>query len=249
MAFIDKNAIRLRVLEVYNELLKKEIVNNAEEFAKKCEFPRSNFSDIINGKRGVPVSLMQKIIRAFNVSPEYLYDGEGKMFLPKEKYEYVSRKKVGLRGVSLLEERNKERKDEREEMKSVPHYDIEATAGNETVIFEGKATQYIKEYIQVNAFSDCELVIDVRGNSMYPKWCAGERVALKRIKDWSVIAYGEAHVIVTGEQILLKYIDPSPEKKTWTLRSENPSHKPFDVPQNKVKHLFIVKGKLVISQM
>lgn len=245
MAFIDKKAIRERILAIYYELLKKEIVNNAVDFANKCDFNAPSFNEIINDKRGVPPSLMQKVVKHFNVNPEYIYDGNGKMFLDKEKYELVTRKKTSLRGASLLAERIKER----EETKSIPHYDIEATAGNEIIIFEGKAQQYIKEYIQVGAFSDCELVIDVRGNSMYPKWCAGERIALKRIKDWSVIAYGEAHVVVTGEQILLKYIDPSPEKKTWTLRSENPSHKPFDVPQNKVKHLFIVKGKLVISQM
>jgi phage repressor protein C with HTH and peptisase S24 domain len=247
----DKNSIRDRVIGVFNDLLKKGNVNNADDFANKCEFSKTSFSEIMNDKRGVPSSLMRKMIVNLNVNPEYIYEGEGKMYLQKDKYMVSPHKKVSL--LSRSERKEREESKEADEAvlatKSVPHYDIEATAGNEVIIFEGNAKQYIKEYIQVAAFSDCEMVIDVRGNSMYPKWCAGERVALKRIKDWSVIAYGEAHVIVTAEQIMLKYIDPSNEKKTWILRSENPTHHSFEVPQNKIKHLFIVKGKLVISQM
>lgn len=239
---IIENSVLDRVLGVYNDLLKRELVNNYDDFANKCKFSPTSFSQILKGKRRVPASLQRGMIQAFSVNPEYIYEGEGKMYLKADKYVINPRdRKVNLGGAARLAER--------EAMKAVPHYDTESTAGNEIIIFEGQAKQYIKEYIQVGAFSDCELVINVRGNSMYPKWCAGEMIALKRIKDWDVIAFGEAHVVVTEEQVLLKYVDPSGEKGIWTLRSENPSHHPFDIPRKKVKHLFIVKGKVVVHQM
>lgn len=247
----DRNVDRDRVMAIYKNLQRQGVVNNLTEFAIKCDFSQSSMSEIAAHKRNVPPGLMRKLIVNLNVNPEYIYEGEGKMFLQKDKYLVSPHKKVSLLGGRTPQEREEAKviEDETLQTKAVPHYDTESTAGNEIIIFDGQAKQYIKEWIQVGAFADCELVINVRGNSMYPKWCAGEMIALKRIKDWSVLAFGEAHVIVTEEQVLLKYVDPSPEKKTWTLRSENPSHSSFEVPQNKVKHLFIVKGKVVVHQM
>lgn len=130
-----------------------------------------------------------------------------------------------------------------EEKRRVPYYDIDATAGNVT-IFNEDGTEYIKDYISVPAFQDCEMFINVSGNSMYPKYCSGELIALKRLKDFEVIAYNEAYLIVTDEQRLLKYIKKSKEKNMWTLKSEHPEYEDFDIHIKKIRFLYIVKGKI-----
>lgn len=125
----------------------------------------------------------------------------------------------------------------------VPYYDIDATAGNVT-IFNEDGTEYIKDYIAVPAFQDCEMFINVSGSSMYPKYMSGELIALKRIKDFEVVSYGEAYLIVTDEQRLLKYIKKSKEKNMWLLCSEHEDYEPFDIHIKKIRFLYIVKGKI-----
>lgn len=127
--------------------------------------------------------------------------------------------------------------------KPVPYYDVDAAAGNVAIFNEDK-TEYIKQYISVPAFADCDMFINISGNSMYPKYCSGELVALKKIEDRDVVAFGEAYVIVTKEQRFLKYIRKGSDKMHWTLCSEHNEYEPFEIPIKKVLHLYIVKGKI-----
>lgn len=125
----------------------------------------------------------------------------------------------------------------------VPVYDVDATAGNVTIFNEDR-TEYIKSYVSVPAFADCDMFITISGNSMYPKFCAGEMVALKKIEDLDVIAMGEAYIVVTKEQRMLKYIRKAPDKAKLLLVSEHPDYDPFEIDRRKILHLFIVKGKI-----
>lgn len=127
--------------------------------------------------------------------------------------------------------------------KPVPYYDIDATAGNVT-IFDGENVERVKQYITVPAFSDCDMFINVSGNSMYPKYCSGELIALKKINDLDVISLGEAYLIVTGEQRLLKYIKKGSQKDYLKLVSENENYEEFEIHRKKIIHLYLVKGKI-----
>lgn len=128
-------------------------------------------------------------------------------------------------------------------VKPVPLYDIDATAGN-VAVFNEDRTEYIKSWISVPAFADCDMFITISGNSMYPKFCSGEMVALKKIEDLEVIAMGEAYIVVTKEQRMLKYIRRSKEKDKLLLVSEHPDYDSFEIDRRKILHLYIVKGKI-----
>jgi len=81
--------------------------------------------------------------------------------------------------------------------------------------------------------------------SMYPKYCSGDRVALKKIEDREVISFGEAYLIITKEQRLLKYVHKGKDIDHWVLKSENKEFDSFDINhKNKVLHVYIVKGKI-----
>lgn len=129
------------------------------------------------------------------------------------------------------------------ESKSVPYYDVDAHAGDIT-IFSEPQSEYVKQYINVPAFNDCEMFINVSGNSMYPKYCAGELIALKKINDLEVVPFNEVYLVVTKEQRLLKYIRKSSDKACWLLCSENEEYESFEVAKKKVLHLYMVKGKI-----
>lgn len=127
--------------------------------------------------------------------------------------------------------------------KMIPYYDIDAQAGNVTIFNEDRP-EYVKQHISVPAFQDCDMFINVSGNSMYPKFCSGELVALKKINDLDVVPLNEAYLIVTKEQRLLKYIRKGPDKEHWLLFSENPEFEAFEIAKKKILHLYIVKGKI-----
>ncbi|OPZ87928.1 MAG: Peptidase S24-like protein [Firmicutes bacterium ADurb.Bin419] len=130
------------------------------------------------------------------------------------------------------------------EGKPVPYYDIDATAGN-VAIFNEDRSEYIKQYISVPAFADCDMFINISGNSMYPKYCSGELIAIKKIEDREVISFGEAYLIITKEQRLLKYVHKGKDIDHWVLKSENKEFDSFDINhKNKVLHVYIVKGKI-----
>ncbi|MEI6487332.1 MAG: hypothetical protein WCP52_00145 [Bacteroidota bacterium] len=77
---MEQNKQTVRVLEVFNFLLKKEKVEGVDDFCRKCEFNASAFSQIRTKNRNAPLSLQHKIIKAFNVNPDFIFDGLEPMF-------------------------------------------------------------------------------------------------------------------------------------------------------------------------
>lgn len=130
-----------------------------------------------------------------------------------------------------------------ENTKLIPYYDIDAIAGN-VKIFNEEKSEYVTQRLSIPAFSDCDMFISISGNSMYPKYCSGEMVALKKITDREVVAFGEAYIIVTKEQRLLKFVKKGKDKDHWLLVSENKDFEPFEIKTSKILHLYIVKGKI-----
>lgn len=132
--------------------------------------------------------------------------------------------------------------------RAVPYYNIEAHAGNMAIFKEAKP-EYVTGYIKGTDFDGIDMFIGVQGDSMYPKYQAGDQIGLRRIKDFSVIAFGEAHVIVTDEQVLLKYLRKGIDKHHWSLVSEHANYDPIEIAIDKVLFLFIVKNKITKKVM
>jgi phage repressor protein C with HTH and peptisase S24 domain len=84
---------------------------------------------------------------------------------------------------------------------------------------------------------------------MYPAYKRGDMVGIKRITDFAVISFGQPHVLVTGEQRLIKYLWHGRKDGFWTLKSENPKFEEFEISIKKVIHLFLVKGIVRIETM
>lgn len=110
--------------------------------------------------------------------------------------------------------------------------------------------ELIEGYIDVPEFGIIEGYIRVFGNSMYPKYCNGDVVAItKEIMNRKIIPYGEVYFIITGEHRMIKYIDPDGDKKKVVLRSEHPDFKPFEIDRDDILHLYGIKGKITKNLM
>lgn len=135
----------------------------------------------------------------------------------------------------------------------VPYFeDIESTGGI-VVGKAGQGTEIPTFYIDYEHFNDCTAYIQHVGDSMYPKYCAGEIIALKRIFNFDVILWGEAYLIVTNSEAndlrTVKLLFPDEDNSKIILRSSNPNFK-GDTPISKkdIISLFLVKGKITRNQ-
>ncbi len=150
-------------------------------------------------------------------------------------------------GFSLTEEdvyKNKQVGVQHKKQYGIPYYgDINAFGGNMNV-FNGEHPELVTDIINIPSFNDCDCYINVSGESMYPIYSSGDIIALKRIQDKEVIQYGEAYVLITKENRMLKYIRKGKDERHWRLVSENKEHDAFEIDKNKVLTLFLVKGKI-----
>lgn len=109
-------------------------------------------------------------------------------------------------------------------------------------------------YIDYEHFNDCNAYIPVVGDSMYPQYCAGEIVAVKRIYNFDVIQWGEAYLVVTNDNAnnlrTIKQIHYCDDESKIILRASNPNYR-GDTKINKedILSLFIIKGKIKRNQL
>jgi len=130
---------------------------------------------------------------------------------------------------------------------SVPYYNFDLNDSDITnlTLMEEKP----EYFVNYRPFNDCTAYLPVFGDSMYPKYASGEIVAVKEITNFEVIQWGEAYVIMTGEntnsvksiKLLHEHLDPN----KIILRSSNPNFKGDTVLHKKdISSLYIIKGKI-----
>lgn len=135
-----------------------------------------------------------------------------------------------------------------ESNQGVPYFeDIEATATIASSYSDFKEVPTF--YIDYEHFNDCTAYVPIVGDSMYPSFCSGEIIAIKKIFNLDVILWGEAYFVVTNGNAndikAAKLLFPHEDESKIILRSSNPNYK-GDTPINKkdILHLYLIKGKI-----
>jgi hypothetical protein len=99
-----------RFIEVFDELVKKKIVDNMREFCKRMDYLPQNLSQVKGGKRDVTTDLIIKLFLEFGGNPVYVLLGYGNKILDKNEVPVIPKKSLSLEGsadsklVSRLEE-------------------------------------------------------------------------------------------------------------------------------------------------
>lgn len=134
-----------------------------------------------------------------------------------------------------------------EKEKKVPYYDIDVTSS-----ITSSFNDVVEEpsfYVDYEPFNDCTAYVNNYGDSMYPKYKNGEKLALKQIKNFDVITWGETYLIITNSNAndlkTVKDVHPHDDFSKVILRASNPAYK-GDTPVNKedIIAMFAVKGKI-----
>jgi phage repressor protein C with HTH and peptisase S24 domain len=134
----------------------------------------------------------------------------------------------------------------------VPYYNIEISGLNLKTLEE--AHNHIEFYIDYKPLNDSTGYIPYFGQSMYPMFKSGSTLAVKRIHNFDVILFGEAHLIITNENAnnykTIKCVHQHPDSNKLILRAVNPEYK-GDIVIDKcdILSLYIVKGKIELNEL
>ena len=218
----------------------REIIKDSglkmEEFASKIGTHQSSLSRALAEGNNVGDATINKIALAFNINKEWLISGKGMKFNANKKEVQTPMEKVSI----SFEE-------------GVPFYeDIESSGGIVPQRFNNVEAPTF--YINYEHFNDCTAYLTHVGDSMFPKYCSGEIIAVKRIYNFDVILWGEAYLIITNDNAnnlrTVKLLYQHKEEDKVILRSCNPEYKGDTIIQKEdIISLFVIKGKITRNQL
>lgn len=127
----------------------------------------------------------------------------------------------------------------------VPYLEgVTASAGLELLTNNGDATSYIKI-----PGAGVEVYINVFGDSMYPKYCSGEIIGIKRVEK-DMVFFGNAYVIEMKDgEAYIKYLYPGKDENHWEFRSENPKHPSQQFHLNKISKVYKIKTTITKNSL
>jgi phage repressor protein C with HTH and peptisase S24 domain len=129
----------------------------------------------------------------------------------------------------------------------IRYYDLDASAGLVEMFDSGNASSF--KDILVPGFSDCEIALNVWGDSMVPVLKSGDIVLLKEWRE-RFIEYGQIYLVTTKENNrMIKYLHPGFTDDTVSCVSANPFFKPVEVYIADILKLFMVKGHISRSSV
>ncbi len=103
----------------------------------------------------------------------------------------------------------------------------------------------VKEYYVIPKWKRqrVDFMIEVTGDSMQPKYNAGDIVGCTIIHNSGFIQWNRPHVIATREQgLLIKRLMPGTTANSLSAVSENTQYPPFDIPKEEITGIALVIG-------
>lgn len=138
-------------------------------------------------------------------------------------------------------------------VKGVPYYeDLDVTASIITSFHDYKEEATFM--INYKHFNDCDAYLPVVGDSMHPKYPAGEIVAVKQIRNLDTLLWGETYLVITNENAnnlrTIKDVHYCSDESKVILRAANPEFA-GDTRINKedILSMYIVKGRIRRNQL
>jgi len=197
-----------------------------EQFYGEVTDHVNNLSAVENGNRIIGKRLAQAVIQHHKIRLAWLKDKEGDPFLSS-----------GFPETSPP---------------TVPFYNI--SWGDQAWESPGVFKEEPEFYVNFRPFNDCSAYLPVYGDSMFPRYANGEIIAIKEVVNQEVILWGEAYLVVTGNQannlvaIRLLYEHADPNK--LILRASNPDFKGDTVIERKaILNLYLIKGKITRNHL
>ncbi|MDO5497203.1 MAG: XRE family transcriptional regulator [Alistipes sp.] len=217
------------------KLIRKELKMTQEQLAQHFGIGKAALSMIETGKTGLSTRNKNILVQDFNVNPDWLDSGTGRMFNAEPEFTPFR-----LRTDNSLP------------MQSVPLYSIEGTAGL-VPLFEDEAQFQPVNFINIPNLPKCDGAIYIVGDSMYPLLKSGDIVLYKQLQDLDNIFWGDMYLLsidLDGEEyITVKYIQKSEREGYVKLVSQNPHHADKDIEMNRIRAIALVKASIRMNSL
>lgn len=180
--------------------------------------------DLISGKtKSISEDMGHKIISySKEISPSWLYTGEGEM---------------------LIEQIEPEPAPEISYTEGVPYFDEDFMLGFEEII--GPANEKPSFLIRMPGYEKATLWCNASGHSMEPEISNGDIIALQRIEDFSFLPFGDVYgFITTNGMRTIKRLGRSTRDGHYRLIPTNKDYDEQDIPISQIAIVYRVMGAM-----
>ncbi len=211
-------------------LMRKQLDMTQEQMAQRLGIGKAALSMIETGKARLSARNKNILVQDFNVNPDWIETGEGKMFNAEP----------DLTPFNLRTDRSLP-------LQSVPLYSIEGTAGL-IPLFEQQQQFEPINYINIPNLPKCDGAIYVVGDSMYPLLKSGDIILYKQLNDVRDVFWGDMYLLsidIDGEEyITVKYVQKSEHEGYIRLVSQNQHHADKEVAIDRVRAIALIKASI-----
>ena len=181
-------------------------------------------------RKSVGLNKLENVLNAFpELNRDWLLYGEGEMITGKET-------------VKTFESKSEEKRSTR----SVPVYNLEATAGFVSIYKD--YSQVAENFLSIPNLPPVDGAIYARGDSMSPLIESGDIVIFQKVQNPGNILWGNIYIVsyfLEGDEYtVLKYIKRSPLSGHIRLESFNTRYDPQDIPTYSIVALALVKASI-----
>ncbi|MBO5894387.1 MAG: helix-turn-helix transcriptional regulator [Alistipes sp.] len=211
-------------------VMRKQLNLTQEQLAQRLGIGKAALSMIETSKAGLSTRNKNILVQDFNVNPDWLETGEGKMFSVEPDFTPFTL-----------------RTDKSLPLQSVPLYSIEGTAGLVPLFAENSEVKPVN-HIHIPNLPKCDGAIYVVGDSMYPLLKSGDIVLYKQLSDVRDVFWGDMYLLsidIDGEEyITVKYVQKADQEGFIRLVSQNPHHADKDVAIERVRAIALIKASV-----
>ena len=211
-------------------LMRKQLDMTQEQMAQRLGVGKAALSMIETGKARLSARNKNILVQDFNVNPDWIETGEGKMF----------NSEPDLTPFNLRTDRSLP-------LQSVPLYSIEGTAGLVPLFEQQKEVEPIN-YINIPNLPKCDGAIYVVGDSMYPLLKSGDIILYKQLNDVRDVFWGDMYLLsidMEGEEyITVKYVQKSEHEGYIRLVSQNQHHADKEIEMNRIRAIALIKASI-----
>jgi len=235
MALESQHIVTQRFAQCVREILDRKVVSSARQFALSVNYKPQGISEILLGKRNVPVELIHRSIDQYKINPRFLFTGEGEMF------ETIGSVRKSLAHVIVTDKLQKER---------IVHVPVAAHAGyrdNLTEpVFVGDLPMFSlpENILREGSYRSFE----VAGDSMEPTLLPGDKVigAMVEPQFWEQgIKDNLIHVLVTYHEVVVKRVyNFIASEGMLELHPDNSFHKPYHLPVEELREAWVVRLRI-----
>ena len=199
-------------------------------FELKCGFSNGSFASQLKNGKTIGIDRLENILNSFpDINTEWLLTGKGDM--TKTGPEPLL--KDNQTTIAIGKRTDKE--------EGIPLIPIDAVAGmlsgdDHTIV------EYECEHYVIPIFRGAEFLIQVKGDSMQPKYYSGDIVACKRLPLDTFFQWNRTYVIDSEQGALIKKVEAGSDNAHIMLVSENKEYKPFEIAKEKIYSIALVMG-------